>query len=167
MSTNDDDGIYRVDTVPPPPGEGDAYNAPTRIGPMAGAIVEELLAQSKRDEEQQAAKARSEHSTAPPPKLDEEPVDPAKLLNVESLTAQLHAAEKARAESAPPEPVAAANATAPKNVEAEESAPVAAVGSPVTARGSSAADVPRSTNTLLLVALLVVLAGVGIYLLRH
>ena len=28
----DDGKIFKVDTVPPPPGESDAYNAPTRIG---------------------------------------------------------------------------------------------------------------------------------------
>ena len=28
-----DESIFRVDTVPPPAGDDDAYNAPTRVGP--------------------------------------------------------------------------------------------------------------------------------------
>jgi len=30
----DDGKIFKVDTVPPPPGESDAYNAPTRVGTL-------------------------------------------------------------------------------------------------------------------------------------
>jgi hypothetical protein len=41
---NDEGEIYRVDTVPPPPGEGDAYNAPTRVGAMAESVlIEEMI----------------------------------------------------------------------------------------------------------------------------
>lgn len=46
MSDNDDrneDGIYRADTVPPPDGGDDAYNAPTRVGLMAATVVNEML----------------------------------------------------------------------------------------------------------------------------
>jgi hypothetical protein len=39
----EEDGIYRLDTVPPPMGESDAYSAPTKVGPMAAAAVEELM----------------------------------------------------------------------------------------------------------------------------
>ena len=35
-----DEELHRVDTVPPPDGEGDAYNAPTRVG--AGPPVQVL-----------------------------------------------------------------------------------------------------------------------------
>jgi hypothetical protein len=50
MSDDDDNkqGIYKVDTVPPPAGDGDAYNAPTRVGPMAAAVVEEMMHAAER-----------------------------------------------------------------------------------------------------------------------
>ena len=41
--SEDDDAIHRVDTVPPPAGEGDAYSAATKVGPMAEAIVKEMM----------------------------------------------------------------------------------------------------------------------------
>ena len=71
MSDDDDkeDGIYKVDTVPPPAGESDAYNAPTRVGPMAAAVVEEMMhaAEKKAAELSQRAEAkRAEPSTRSP-----------------------------------------------------------------------------------------------------
>ncbi len=30
----DEEGIYKVETVPPPQGEDDAYSAPTRVGAL-------------------------------------------------------------------------------------------------------------------------------------
>jgi hypothetical protein len=43
--TNDDkeEKLYKVDTVPPPAGESDAYNAPTKVGPMAASVVAEMM----------------------------------------------------------------------------------------------------------------------------
>jgi hypothetical protein len=38
------EGIYKVDTIPPPAGEDDAYSAPTKVGPMARAAVAHLFA---------------------------------------------------------------------------------------------------------------------------
>jgi hypothetical protein len=44
MSDDDkDEAIFKVETVPPPAGESDAYNAPTKVGPMAAAVVEEMM----------------------------------------------------------------------------------------------------------------------------
>jgi hypothetical protein len=40
---HDEDVIHRVDTVPPPDGDDDAYNAATRIGPLAEAAVKEMM----------------------------------------------------------------------------------------------------------------------------
>lgn len=40
----DDEGIFRVDTVPPPGGEDDAYSAPTKIGVLMPGDVERLMA---------------------------------------------------------------------------------------------------------------------------
>jgi hypothetical protein len=39
--------VYKVDTVPPPEGEDDAYSAPTRVGPMAEAAAQELMRQAE------------------------------------------------------------------------------------------------------------------------
>jgi hypothetical protein len=49
-SDDDDGAIHRLDTVPPPDGAADPYNAPTRVGPMSDAAVDEML---------QAAQARA------------------------------------------------------------------------------------------------------------
>jgi hypothetical protein len=46
MADDDDEGIHRVDTVPPPDGEGDAYNAPTRVGAGPPEAVLESLRQA-------------------------------------------------------------------------------------------------------------------------
>jgi hypothetical protein len=62
MSTNDDDGVYKVQTVPPPSG-GDAYSAPTKVGPMTTALVEEMMhaAKQKADLKKQSAAATARH----------------------------------------------------------------------------------------------------------
>lgn len=36
-------GVYRVETVPPPAGEDDAYSAPTKVGPVGDAFVQSLM----------------------------------------------------------------------------------------------------------------------------
>mgnify|MGYP001054524227 CR=1 FL=1 len=45
---NVDDGkIHKVDTVPPPAGESDAYNAPTRVGVISSDAWAELIEAGK------------------------------------------------------------------------------------------------------------------------
>ena len=44
----DGPAIYRVETIPPPDGEDDAYSAPTKVGPMADAAVRELMQAAER-----------------------------------------------------------------------------------------------------------------------
>jgi len=58
-SSTPGDGIHKCDTVPPPEGEADAYNAPTRIGPMAHGLIEQLMAQAE-------AMTGTGRETAPP-----------------------------------------------------------------------------------------------------
>lgn len=50
MSNNpkEQDGIYRLQTVPPPDGTSDVYNAPTKVGPMAMSIIQEFIEQAQR-----------------------------------------------------------------------------------------------------------------------
>ena len=68
MSDDDDKdaSIYIVDTVPPPAGESDAYNAPTKVGPMAAAVVNEMMhaAEKKAAELSERAKARRADQSA-------------------------------------------------------------------------------------------------------
>lgn len=58
--------IFKVDTVPPPPGESDAYNAPTRIGPMAAAVIGEMIVAAERAAAERAAQDRGGPSARPP-----------------------------------------------------------------------------------------------------
>ena len=55
--------LYRVETVPPPAGESDAYNAPTRVGPMAAAVVAEMM----KAAEHAGIVARDPKAAAAPP----------------------------------------------------------------------------------------------------
>ena len=67
MSRNNDDagGIYKVETVPPPAGSGDAYTAPTKVGPMTPALVQEMMHAAKAKAEAKAEeKKRSAASAA-------------------------------------------------------------------------------------------------------
>ena len=55
---DDSDGaIHKMDTLPPPEGEDDAYSAATKVGPMARAAVEAMMAKAQVDE----------NSSLPPP----------------------------------------------------------------------------------------------------
>ncbi len=72
MSDDDDNNqhsepaIHKVDTVPPPAGEDDAYSAPTRVGSMAAAAVEELMRQAEKTAGERPRSAQSTtQSTAP------------------------------------------------------------------------------------------------------
>jgi hypothetical protein len=61
----EDDEIFRVDTIPPPDGDDDAYGAATRVGPLAKAKIEEML---------RAADAND--GTPPPPSAVRRKVEP-------------------------------------------------------------------------------------------
>lgn len=44
---SDDEGsIFKVDTIPPPAGDGDAYSAPTKVGPVSADAWVELMKQA-------------------------------------------------------------------------------------------------------------------------
>ncbi|MBN9159810.1 MAG: hypothetical protein BGO98_32670 [Myxococcales bacterium 68-20] len=64
---NVDDGkIHKVDTVPPPAGESDAYNAPTRVGVISSDAWAELIEAAQRRDAEDAAKAKSAGLPATP-----------------------------------------------------------------------------------------------------
>lgn len=64
---NVDDGkIHKVDTVPPPAGESDAYNAPTRVGAISSDAWAELIEAAQRRDAEDAAKTKSASLAATP-----------------------------------------------------------------------------------------------------
>lgn len=59
----DDDGkIHKLDTVPPPAGESDAYNAPTKVGPVSSNAWADLI----REAAEKHALSRSGAATSRP-----------------------------------------------------------------------------------------------------
>lgn len=80
MSSNDDDAgrVYKVETVPPPAGSGDAYSAPTKVGPMTPVLVQEMMhaAKAKAEAKAEAKKvaAASAAATARHPRFAGVPV---------------------------------------------------------------------------------------------
>jgi hypothetical protein len=75
---SDDKKNQGFDTVPPPAGEDDAYSAPTRVGPMANAVVQEMMhaAALKAIELTQHADAKEARARATPPAPDAPPKAP-------------------------------------------------------------------------------------------
>lgn len=61
---NDELGIHRVETIPPPDGEDDAYSAPTKVGPMADAAVKELMHAAARRSSELAARVAEKKGAA-------------------------------------------------------------------------------------------------------
>ncbi len=173
-SDDDDDGIFRVETVPPPDGESDVYNAPTKVGMLAGTLVEEIVQQARRQAEQNGG---------------HEPIDSTKLRALEDFAAREAAlrpapvpsgnlgldganpTEAARAETRHDEP-ASSDVPAPR-VPSPAAAPIAEPDAPPTPDAmatpeSMAAPRPASRlGTLLLLAGVLVLLAFGIYRLRR
>lgn len=48
-ASDPDANLYKVDTVPPPAGEGDAYSAPTRVGSMARDAIDQIFERTRED----------------------------------------------------------------------------------------------------------------------
>lgn len=142
--SKDDDGIYKVDTVPPPQGEDDAYNAPTRVGVMASAIVGELLAQGERDAAEAKAHPENDVKTTPPPAKAPEPVATDDDEESSGPVSSPLAIPSAPPSEAPPKPEPA-KAVARREPAAEEAPP----------------------SKLPLVTILVVAAAIALYLLMR
>ena len=69
----------KADTVPPPDGEDDAYNAPTRVGPMDPAILEAMMASMQKPATAEATAASSK-TTPPTPPVAEEALSESNLV---------------------------------------------------------------------------------------
>lgn len=52
---DNDDSIHKVDTVPPPAGDDDAYNSPTKVGPASQDAWAELIRKANEEGERNAA----------------------------------------------------------------------------------------------------------------
>ncbi len=113
-----DDQVFKVDTVPPPDGEGDAYNAPTRVG--AGPPVDVLDAMKKAATsgnplKPQAIPAAASIPRAPPlPKLDGAVTDlaPRKMVDGALLPGAMEAPADASPADASPADASFARAAA-------------------------------------------------------
>lgn len=88
MPSDDEDGIFKVETVPPPEGESDVYNAPTRVGALAGSIVEEIVQQARRQAEQSAQSRMASSGSASGAEDEPAVLDPMKLRALEELAAR-------------------------------------------------------------------------------
>ncbi len=55
-----EESIFRVDTVPPPPGEDDAYSATTKVGPVTAEAWVDLIRKADEDEAKAVEAAASE-----------------------------------------------------------------------------------------------------------
>ena len=62
-------GVYKIETVPPPAGEDDAYSAPTKVGPMGDAFVKNLMKDAEQRSAELARKEKDAKAKAdgPPP----------------------------------------------------------------------------------------------------
>jgi hypothetical protein len=74
-------GIYRVETVPPPAGESDAYNAPTKVGPMPAATIAAMMqAAEKKVAEVNERAVEKSGRPKPIPREEPEPVATAQAI---------------------------------------------------------------------------------------
>lgn len=143
-SKRDEDAIYRVETVPPPAGEDDAYSAPTRQTEMPPDVLEKM----RRHNEAAAVASKLAALAAKSAATAEAPAE-AKLV---------------KSERPPSGPVPAPKTAAPAAVAlaaAKPSTPVPAVAAvAVSSIASPARDVrTRSVLVALLVVSLAVLLG--------
>lgn len=159
----EDDSIHRVDTIPPPDGEGDAYNAPTKVGPMADSVMKEMLhaaelkaaelAQRSSDkmdavkakQKEEGAAAAAAASEKPPATSEKPPVSAPPVSSSKGLVAAASArdgalARPARSPSSSPIKPSPATAPKPPAVPASPAVPAtkAAAASPAASASPSA-----------------------------
>jgi hypothetical protein len=166
MSDDDkDEEIFKVETVPPPAGESDAYNAPTKVGPMAAAVVEEMLHASVRKaaeltQRSQDAKAAAEgKGAAPAPASDgsKPPLAPPRPAATSPTSPKAAAAPVARAPTASnPQPKSAPSLPAPTSPKPSNAPPSPSKKPPRIESGYSLAEqeliqdaVPAATSSSL------------------
>lgn len=106
-----DAGVFSVDTVPPPPGEDDAYNAPTKVGDVHPAVLEAMKKAGVNFPAKPEAPAKAEAPAKPAaaegdmPRLFEEGGEdevPTKLAALATPEGVVSAAPAASSASSPP-----------------------------------------------------------------
>lgn len=65
MARDDEDAVHKVDTVPPPAGDQDAYSAETRVGPVTQDAWAELIRKAAEDGAASPSSSRRSASGAP------------------------------------------------------------------------------------------------------
>ncbi len=72
----DEEGaIYRVDTVPPPAGQDDAYSAPTKVGPMADMALKDMLKAAEARAQELNQKAAEKAKAVSARQAEVEPIE--------------------------------------------------------------------------------------------
>jgi hypothetical protein len=88
--------LYRADTVPPPPGESDAYNAPTKVGPMSTAAVAAMMREAERKGGDVSAVAvQQPRERATPARASDSPAAEAEIGEVPKVYDELDEDDKA------------------------------------------------------------------------
>lgn len=83
MARDDEDAVHKVDTVPPPDGDSDAYSAETKVGPVTQDAWAELIRKAAEEGERNAksgpaSSARPRADRAPPSTRDAAPTSSVK-----------------------------------------------------------------------------------------
>lgn len=115
-----EDEVYRVDTVPPPEGEDDAYNAPTKVGVIEAPVLESM---------KQASLTGNPLKPPTLPKIgggDEPPIERTEILGDDAIVSSVPR-PAAPAPSASAQAVVAPPQTAPSAVAPAAAAPAAHV----------------------------------------
>ena len=127
-----EDGIFRLDTVPPPAGAGDAYSAPTRVGEMPASVLDMMK------------KAAIEGTQLKPLTLPKKSSNPPADVEVELGQADIMPVSQkqpaAADESAPASAPASAPSATPAPAAARKSTPPAAAAVTTTANEANDAD---------------------------
>jgi hypothetical protein len=155
----DEDGIYRLDTVPPPMGESDAYSAPTKVGPMAAAAVEELMkaaeqrasdlsARAAEKRKAAAATAKSTSGSPPPSERTGSSGRPAPAIGGSPASVPAQAASSAKPARRPAAPQVPQVSPVPKAAAAPSAPMRAAQAAPPPAQDAQSSSVPRLYESL-------------------
>ena len=148
MSDDDnDEAIYRVETVPPPAGESDAYNAPTKVGPMAAAVVEEMMHAAVRKSTELSQRADEKRAAMEAPGKATASAKPSAPVNSDAARAHapVSSASPASTKSSDPVSVSRPPASTKTNAASPSKRPVPVQGSGYSFGASELVhDVPSS-----------------------
>jgi hypothetical protein len=171
---NDDEknsSLYRADTIPPPDGESDAYNAPTKVGPISAAAVAEMMkgAELKVAE----VNARAKQPPAPEPDMDTKATRRVAPANIPELDIASKGLPSLADGDEAAEGASSAHADSPASAEdrslarAPEAQPEAPADAPSPDARTPAPTTRYDRLDWLLIGLIIVAAVVAVYILRR